>query len=155
MSGAVKPATLRLVVTHTHELGRSERAGLAQVRAVLEQPGTLAVRVNSDPAAEKEQRFIEEYLEHLEQPDRPIPALPPAWLEYETVIAVPIHAPIHFAAQSLAAGYRDLMIFNPPTAEAAYASHYSDDRLFGPRLVAEVGTWMKRHVQLHQEEVSQ
>jgi hypothetical protein len=142
------------VSTYSHELSRSEKSGLTQIRAVLEAPGKGANKVNADPAADDERRFIDEYVANIEQPSRALGSLPSSWLKYETVIALPIHAPIHFASQDLAAGYRELLIFHPPAAEAVYASHYGSDKTFGPRIVADLGTWLKRHVQLQREEAS-
>lgn len=148
-----EPGTLRLVVVHSHELTRAERMALLQMRAELQRPSKWPIRVIEEPATEDERRFLDEYLARLEQRAPATAALPPAWLRSETVVAIPIHPPIPFGGQELRAGYRDLLIFHPPAPEAVYTSRYRDDKVYGPNPGNELGSWLKRHLQLRTDEV--
>jgi len=150
----IQPDTLRLVAVYSHELSRSEKMGLTQMRAELERPrGQHPVKVVQEPATEEERRFISAYLGALErgpEGDRPLPA---SWLGYETVVALPIHPPIPLGSVQRRAGYRDLLIFHPPARQAVFTSHYGDGQACGPNLGVELGRWLGRHLALRAAEV--
>jgi hypothetical protein len=148
-----EPGSLRLVLVHSHELSRREKMELSQMRAELERPGKRPIKLTVEPPTEDERRFIDEYLAAVEQDAFAPKPLPAAWLRSETVVALPIHPPIALDSIKSPAGYRDLLIFHPPAAQAVYVSHYHNERPYGPGIGVGLGGWIKKHLQVRAEEV--